>query len=70
MECMVAQTQKKHLIVKKTFLLVEDGNMLDMVTTYSKEDAILIFKRDRGWIFSDRCQVIPEEDLKWVNLNG
>jgi hypothetical protein len=55
--------------MKQTFFLVEDNKVLDKVFTYSQEDAILIFKRDRGWVFSDRCEVISEIDYVTKKLD-
>lgn len=46
----------------ETFLLVDNGKILDKVFTYSIEDAELIFKRDRDWIFSDTAYCISEAD--------
>jgi len=55
--------------MKQTFFLVEDNKVLYKVFTYSQEDAILIFKRDRGWVFSDRCEVISEIDYVTKKLD-
>ena len=50
--------------MKEIFLLIDNGKILDKVFTYSFEDAELLFKRDRDWIFSDTAFIILEEDLK------
>jgi hypothetical protein len=48
--------------MKEIFLLIEEGKMLDKCFTYSIEDAELIFKRDKDWIFSDSAYCISEAD--------
>ena len=51
--------------MKEIFLLIDNGKILDKVFTYSFEDAELLFKRDRDWIFSDTAFVISEGC--WLN---
>jgi hypothetical protein len=51
--------------MKKIWLLIDNGKILDKVFTYSAEDAELLFKRDRDWIFSDTAFVISEDC--WLN---
>lgn len=55
----------------ETWLLVDNGKILDKVFTNSAENAELIFKRNRDWIFSDTAFVISEADyLAEVELNS
>lgn len=51
--------------MKEVWLLVDNGKILDKVFTHSAENAELIFKRDRDWIFSDTAFVISEDC--WLN---
>jgi len=57
--------------MKETFLLVDNGKILDKVFTNSSENAELIFKRDRDWIFSDTAYCISEADyIAEMQLNA
>ncbi len=57
--------------MKEIFLLIDNGKILDKVFTNSIENAELIFKRDRDWIFSDTAYCISEADyLAETELNS
>lgn len=49
--------------MKETFLLIDNG-ILDTCFTNSVENAELIFKRDKHYIFSDTTIVISEADYR------
>lgn len=57
--------------MKEIFLLVDNNKILDKCFTYSTEDAELIFKRDKDWLFSDSAYCVSEADyLIEVELNA